>query len=95
MINVSHAGNTELRDHFAHTGSQRATTGRETPENTQEHTGDEDEEETAWLQSIQAAGSENLTAVKGLDSGNLVMDINQLKEAPSAAKRSLKARLPS
>lgn len=58
---------------------------------------DGDDEEAAWLQSVQAAGANDLTAVQGLQSGDLVMDISQLREepTPAAAKRSSKSRFPS
>lgn len=53
---------------------------------------DEDEEEAAWLESVQA---DNLTDVQGMQASGLVLDVGQLREEPSAAKRSLKAKVGS
>lgn len=51
---------------------------------------EEDEEEAAWLESLQG---DNLTSVQGMQAGGLVLDVNQLRDEPSAAKKSLKARV--
>lgn len=51
---------------------------------------EEDEEETAWLESVQAG---NMTDVQVMNAGGLVLDVNQLRDEPSAAKKSLKAKV--
>lgn len=95
MIDVSHSGTSELSHHFAHGGSQRfhhADGAPKQPDNPEEEL--VEDEEAAWLQSIQGAGADNMTTVQGLQSGGLVLDIGTLRDDPSAAKRSLKANLP-
>ena len=96
MIDVLHPGTSDVSHHFANTGSQRAAREDDTSKTQSGSTADtEEDEEAAWLQSVQASGIDNVTAVKGLQSGDLVLDISQLRDEPppSAAKRSLKARL--
>jgi hypothetical protein len=58
---------------------------------------DAESEDNAWLRRVEAAGADDLVAVKGFQSSNLVMDINQLRDepAPSATKRPVKAKLVS
>ena len=100
MIDVLHPGTSDVSHYFAHTGGQRPAHEDDSamvkqggnPGGTEEP---EEDEEAAWLKSVQAAGIDDVTAVKGLQTGNLVLDISHLRDepAPSAAKRSLKARL--
>lgn len=97
MIDVLQPGNSEVSQQLAHAGSQRST--RATDSKTESNATEEDaeSEDNAWLRSVEAAGADDLIAVKGFQSSNLVMDINQLRDepAPSAAKRSLRAKLVS
>ena len=96
MIDVLHPGTSDVSHHFAHTGSQRSAHQDQSSQKQQDSAeGAEEDEEAAWLQSVQAAGVDNLTTIKGLQSGNLVLDVSHLRDepAPSAAKRSLKAKL--
>ena len=93
MIDVLHPS---MTDQIAHRSDDRLeqenSPATESPADPEE--ADEDEE-AAWLKSVQSASIDNVTGTQGLQSGNLVMD-TQLRDepAPSAAKRSLKARLP-
>lgn len=93
MVDVHHPDAGELGPGR---GSQRSTRPRDDAEDEQaedeedEVDEEEDEAEAAWLQSVQA---DNLTAVQGMQAGGLVLDAGQLREEPSAAKRSLKARV--
>ncbi|KAK3691789.1 hypothetical protein LTR37_018447 [Vermiconidia calcicola] len=76
MIDVLHPGTSDsLSQHFAHGGSQRSWQHRD--DQTEE--GEEDEE-SAWLQSVQASGTED---IKGLQTGDLTMDVGQLREERS------------
>lgn len=98
MIDVLHPGNTGLSQRFAHTGSERSTpqpaTPDEAPDNPAE--AEAEDEESAWLKSIQAANAELIT-IKGLESGSLVMDTSQLRTEPptSAPRKSTKGKLPA
>lgn len=90
MIDVLHPdGN------FAHMSSQRSTSADDTSGHAQNKEDGEDEE-AAWLQSVQGS-SGNVTDIKGIGSTGLVFDIRQLRdETPtSASKKGLKGRLPS
>lgn len=93
MIDVLQPGTSDVSQHLAHAGGQRADSKMEA------RTADEDEEseENAWLQSVQASGADGLATVKDLQSGHLVMDITQLRDdpAPSSSKRYLKAKVVS
>ena len=96
MIDVLHPGTSELSQHFAQTGSQRSTHTDNAPKQPRDPAEDPaDDEEAAWLQAAQAAGTDNVTAVQGLQSDSLVMDIGQLRDepTPSVAKKSLKGNL--
>lgn len=93
MIDVSHPGTSELSQHFAHA----KTASREViVEDDAEHT-EEDEDEAAWLQSVQESDAGDVTVVKGLHSNDLVLDISQLRDETagdsSAAKKSSKGVL--
>ena len=92
MIDVLQPGTTDVSQHLAHTGGQRSDSKMASSET---H-GDEESEENAWLQSVQASGADDLAPAKGMQS-NLVMDFTQLKDepSPSSAKRSLKTKLLS
>ena len=68
MIDVSQSDTAELSQQFAHPRSQQSTAS--------DTEGLEEEDEAAWLQDVQAAGTEE---VKPLQSGDLVMDIKQLR----------------
>ena len=97
MIDVLQPGNSDVSQHLAHAGSQRSTReidSKMSSSNTEE---EEESQEAAWLRSVQAANSSDLAFVKGLQSNNLVLDIGQLRDEPppSAAKRSLRAKLIS
>jgi hypothetical protein len=101
MIDVLQPGTSDVSQHLAHAGSQRssreADSKMDSKMNSSSTEEDEESEEAAWLQSVQAASSNDLAFVKGLQSNNLVLDIGQLRDepAPSAAKRSLRAKLVS
>ena len=97
MIDVLQPGNSEVSQHLAHAGSQRSAPDKNSKMEISATEEDAEDEENEWLRSVEAAGADDLIAVKGLQSSNLVMDINQLREepAPSAAKRSLRAKLVS
>jgi hypothetical protein len=90
MIDVLQPGTTDVSQHLAHTSGQRSDS-KMTSGAAHE---DEESEENAWLQSVQASGAEDLAPAKGMQS-NLVMDFTQLRDesAPSSAKRSLKTKL--
>ena len=94
MIDVLQPGNTEVSQHLAHAGSQRSTRDKDSKGEPSVAEEDAENEENEWLRGVEAAGADDLIAVKGLQSNALVMDINQLREepAPSAAKRSLRAK---
>jgi hypothetical protein len=95
MIDVSHRGTSELSQHFAH--------GQATQVDESSRRDDSDaeigEEEAAWLQEVQNGNEDDVTAIEGLNTGPLVLDIGQLRDeqtsAPSAAKRSLKGGPPT
>lgn len=96
MIDVHHPDAAELGDHA---GSQRfprakndSQSGEPNEESNEGEDEEEDEEEAAWLQSVQ---EDNLTDVHGMQTGGLVMDVNQLRGEQSAAKKSLKANAGS
>ena len=102
MIDVSHPSTAAYIHRFAHTNHDRHqhTTGSEANGTTKEGATtvpgeSEDGEEAAWLQSIQSAGLDSVTEVKGLQSGALVLDMSQLRQepAPSSAKKALKSAL--
>lgn len=97
MIDVLHPGTSELSHHFAHVRSKRSVDANGAPREARPESVAEDDEEAAWLQSVQAAEVGGVTTVKGLESGSLVMDISQLRDEPtsSTGQRSLTARLPS
>lgn len=94
MIDVLHPGTTELSQRFAHRGSQR---GGQTPAGISEDaSAAQGDEESKWLQGIQAAGAD-MTAVKGLEASTLVIDPSQLRVGPptSAPRGSTKGKLPA
>lgn len=94
MIDISHPSTAELNQHYRHTNHDR--------QGTREHEANgpskspveepEDDEEAAWLRSVQA---DDITQVKGLQSGALVMDVSQLRtqDPPSSAKKSLRSAI--
>ena len=92
MIDVLQPGTTDVSQHLANTGTQRSDSKIASHDAKE----DEESEENAWLQSVQASGADDLAPAKGLQS-NLVMEFTQLRDepAPSSAKRSLKAKLVS
>ena len=95
MIDVLQPGTSDVSQHLAHAGSQRSSRETDSKMNSNVTEEDEESEEAAWLQGVQGASSNDLAFVKGLQSNNLVLDIGQLRDepAPSAAKRSLRAKL--
>lgn len=95
MIDVLQPGTSDISQHLAHAGSQRSTRDTDAKMNSSSTEEDEESEEAAWLQSVQAASSNDFAIVKGLQSTNLVLDIGQLRDepTPSPAKRSLRAKL--
>ncbi|WPH02595.1 Hypothetical protein R9X50_00546000 [Acrodontium crateriforme] len=101
MIDVSHPTATELSSHFAQAnhGRHRDPNGAdyESVTDRDDHADQsyDEAEENAWLQSIQAAGVDTVTQVKGIESGALVMDISHLRQDPglSSAKKALKSAL--
>lgn len=95
MIDVLHPGNTELGRRFA----QPETTQRprlDEHEGAEDH-GDSEDEESAWLQSVQASMGEDVGVVKGLESGSLVMDVSQLRidSTGVAPDKPVKGKLPA
>ncbi|KAK5135827.1 hypothetical protein LTR08_004654 [Meristemomyces frigidus] len=95
MIDRSRPGSAESNHHMAHTNHDRyISTEDQTIAGPQDATGSEDAEEAAWLQSIQSAGLDPVTEIKGLQSGPLVMDIGQLRQDPpsSSAKKTRPSR---
>ena len=97
MIDVTHPGNTELNQRVAHIAGQGATTRILAPDDSPEAAvNPAEDEESAWLKSIQAAKAD-LTAVKGLEAGTLVMDMTKLRIEPptSAPRKSTKGKLPA
>ena len=94
MIDVLHPGNTELSQRFAVTSSQRSTPRTGTPETPADNVEETQDEESAWLQSVQAANA-SVVAVKGLESGSLVLDISQLRTEPptSAPRKTTRGKL--
>lgn len=91
MIDVLHPNNTDLGRRFAHPDSSRwQHSGDESVRD-----GDHDDEESAWLQSVQASIGEDIVVVKGLESGTLVMDTSQLRveSAGLAPTKTLKGKL--
>ncbi|KAK5163933.1 uncharacterized protein LTR77_010328 [Saxophila tyrrhenica] len=95
MIDASHPGTSELSQHFAHA---RPTTPFESSADGPSDV-EEDEDEAAWLESVQAAGMDEVVPVDEIQSGNLVMDFSRLRDdpmsIPSTAKPSLKGKLPA
>jgi hypothetical protein len=90
MLDASHPGTGELSQHFAH--SRHDTPFEGSADGTAETEGDE---EAAWLESIQETGADDLAAVAELQSGDIVLDMTQLRDEPTSAKRSLKGKLPA
>lgn len=95
MIDVHHPEAAELGPN----ASMRSTPHQHTDaEREQGDSGDEDEddeedeEEAEWLRSVEA---DNKTQVQGMEASGLVLDMGQLRDEPSAAKKSLKARVGS
>ena len=96
MIDVLHPGTSDASHHFAHAGSQRSARRKDASADQANSTAElEEDEEAAWLQSVQAAGVDEVTDVRELQSGNLVMDMSTLRDEPTSMKRSLKGRLPT
>lgn len=95
MIDVSHPGHTDLRHAFIPTHVKPQDLNLHTDHHPdQQAEENEDDEEAAWLRSVQSAETDNIIQIKGLDSGaRLVMDISHLRpEQPqSSAKKALKA----
>jgi hypothetical protein len=94
MIDVVHPQVAGMTEHFVYWDTQRSRHSATSlvPETVHGEQAQEDDE-TAWLQSIQTAGADNVTGIKGLESGSLVVDIGQLRKAhgSSTTKRSAKA----
>lgn len=88
MIDTWQPGTSEVSQHLAHTGNERPDSKADSG------LADEESEENAWLQSVQASGADDLAATKGMQSG-LVMDFGQLREesTPASAKKTLKSKL--
>ena len=84
MIDVSHPGNIEF--------SMRSTRANATSGEPASTT-----DEAAWLESIQAASGGDMTSIKGLNSGSLVLDISHLRNEPptSAPRQPSKGKLPA
>ena len=82
-----------MSQHFAHTRISHLDEAE-----VDANAADEEDEEAAWLQSVQKGDMGDVTAVKGLRAGDLVLDMSQLRSEPatsaSAVKRSLKGNLP-
>ena len=81
MIDVSHPTAADLSHHFAPTnhdrqGKQDTYLNRPSGASNEEP----EDEEIAWLRSVQAVGDASILQVKGLQSGPLVIDIGQLRE---------------
>ncbi len=96
MVDASQPGTSELSQHLTHARPTRQFEAA-AADGTSEV--EEEEEEAAWLESVQAAGVDDVKAVDALRSGDLVLDISQLRDAPAAttsnAQRSLKGKLPA
>ena len=93
MIDVSHPSAAEFSHQVAYTNHDRHNdVDHKTHDASQASQEAEDAEEAAWLQSIQ---STDITEVKGLQSGTLVMDIGQLRQeaTPSSAKKVAKSAI--
>lgn len=100
MIDVSHSSSTDLSQHFAHTNHDRQPTDSAESKAPSKGTAEvSDDEEAAWLQSVQAPGFDTVTPVQGLQSGALVLDMGRLRQeqTPLSAKKALQhaAQLPS
>lgn len=78
------------RDSRPNDGTQRREEDAEDEHEVEGEDEEEDEEEAAWLESVQA---DSATAVQGMQASGLVLDVGQLRDEPSAAKRSLKAKI--
>lgn len=94
MVDVVHPSTTELSRHFVHhthLGPRQDLPGPEDERslNPQEA----DETEAAWWESIQSEDADQVTPIKGLRQGAVVIDVGQLRDTPppSSAKKALKA----
>ena len=90
MVDVSHPG-----DLLVHAAGSRSTSANMTSQDTAQG-GDEDEE-AAWLRSVQEAGADSVTNVDSLKAGNLILDMSQLRAQPqvSTPRKSTKGKLPA
>ena len=84
MIDVSHPGNIEFNIR-----STRKNASSEEPASATD--------EAAWLENIQAASGGDITSIKGLKSGSLVLDTSHLRDEPltSAPRQASKGKLPA
>ncbi|TKA79031.1 hypothetical protein B0A55_03154 [Friedmanniomyces simplex] len=86
MIDVSHPSSADLSQHFAHTNHDRHTAGDHDTKSPCKPVDAVEDEEAAWLRSVQSAGLDSVTQIKGLESGTLILDIGQLR-SDSPARR--------
>ena len=95
MIDVLHPGNTELSQRFAHIANQQSKLQTAASEDHLQSNEVQEDEEAAWLEDIQAAGT--VSTIKGLECDSLVMDMSQLRVEPptSAPRKSTKGKLPA
>jgi hypothetical protein len=80
MIDVNHSSTTDLRHLYGHANdSQLHDSKRMDGERSSEAAQEQDDEEAAWLQRLQASGVGTVTQVKGLEPGTLIMDTGRLR----------------
>ncbi|KAK4580099.1 hypothetical protein LTR86_000301 [Recurvomyces mirabilis] len=72
MVDASHPVPGEYSNRVENNADESSTTAAET------------DDEEAWLRSLEADGLGQKMQVKGLNSGTLVMDIDQLRQDESA-----------
>lgn len=81
MIDVVHYSTADLKSLVTTTNADQEHT-RQRSDSTASRDAQEEDEEAAWLGSVQTADAELITEVKGLRPGALVFDLRKLKEEP-------------
>lgn len=92
MIDVHHPEAAELGPNASVRGLPHQHTGTEREQGGSEDEEEDDDEEAEWLRSVEA---DNKTSVQGMEASGLVLDMGQLRDEPSAAKKSLRAKVSS
>lgn len=92
MIDVHHPEAAELGPNASMRSASHQHNDAERDQRESEDDEEEDDEEAEWLRNVEA---DNRTSVQGMEASGLVLDMGRLRDEPSAAKKSLKARVGS